>query len=243
MSTWEEIGDMWNRAQQMGYQAVQAAMDVGDELTQKKLETPHGEWVPKITEVFNSNQTRVSDLEPMTTAAAQKQANRLMRLALHRELIEEHHPESQRSALALLPKAHTKTSKKQLQAMQEEIDKYESFAKKTAKEQAKVLALQMVKRETKRIQTEAAESFTLEIKALKGQLHKERQKVLGLMREADEKRQFYQDLLNKRANGHNFRHALKILKQVAHPDRSETSHSLRTKAMSEIQFIEKFLGV
>lgn len=227
MCTWDEIGEKWSRAQQLGWQAIQAAMDVGEELQQKKIETPHGEYA-----------TRVS-LLPMD----KRQAQRLMRLALHRELIEEHKPESMRGALALLPKVPTRTSDKQMAIHREEVDKYEEFAKETAKRQADILAKKIVKVELDRLQNQAHDAVVAELKAVKKQLEQERKHISEMLAEAADKRQFYQDLLNKKANGHDFRKGLKMLRQMAHPDRIETTASLRAKAMHEIEFIAKFLGV
>lgn len=227
MSTWEEIGQKWHRAQQMGWQAVQAAMEVGDDLTQKKIKTPRGEFVQRAAQMNIGRRT----------------AYDLMRLALHRNLIEGTKPESQRAALALLPKVPRKVGPKQMQKHKDDLDKYESFAKKTAKQQAEVLALKMVKVELERLQNDAHAAVLAELKAVEAQLKKERTRIGNLMAEADEKRQLYQDLLNKRANGHDFKQALKILRQVAHPDRPETSVSLRAKAMDEIKFLGRFLDV
>jgi hypothetical protein len=230
MCTWEEIGQKWHRAQQMSYQAIQAAMDVGDELQQKKIETPHGEWVPNLAHAL--------DLNP---ASANSQAAKLMRLALHRELIEEHKPDSMRGALALLPKVPTKTGEKQMAVHKEEVNKYEEFAKETAKKQATLLAKKMVRVELDRLQNEAHEAMTQELKAVRRQLKNERTRISELMHEAAEKRQFYEDLVNKRANGYDYRQGLKILRQVAHPDRHENSPELRANAMDAIRHIAKFL--
>jgi hypothetical protein len=225
MCSWEEIGQKWNRAQQMGWQAIQAAMDVGDDLQQKKLETPHGDFCARVHNLGMSI----------------NYGNRLMRLALHRDLIEEHRPDSMRGALALLPKVPTKTSEKQRQVHKEEVDKYEKFAKESAKKQADVLARKKVKVELERLQNDAHAAVMTELKAVKKQLEKERRRISDLMAEAAEKRQFYEDLLNKRANGHNLRQDLKILRQVAHPDRAETSPELRNRAMEAIRHITSFL--
>ena len=237
MCSWEEIGQKWNRAQQMGWQAVQAAMEVGEELQQKKLETPHGEWAREVTDALNHGNAH--DLSPIT---AQVKANNLMRLALHRELIEEHKPESMRGALSLLPKVPKKTSEKQIKVHKDEVAKYEEFAKETAKKQADVLARKMVKVELDRLQNDAHDAVITELKAVKNQLEKERKRISDLMAEAAEKRQFYEDLLNKRANGHDLRQDLKILRQVAHPDRTETSAELRNSAMEAIRHIAMFIG-
>jgi hypothetical protein len=227
MATWEEIGEHWNRAQQMGWQTVQAAIEVGEELQQKKLETPHGEYA-----------TRVS-LLPM----GKRQAQRLMRLALHRELIEEHKPESMRGALALLPKRPTKTSDKQLAIHKEEADAYESFAKESAKKQAEVLARKKLRVELERLQNQAHDAVMIELKAVERQLETERKRVGALMEDAETKRQFYQDLLNKRSNGYDFASGLKILRQAVHPDRESASIQVKEKAMDVIKHIEKFLQV
>lgn len=227
MCTWEEIGEKWNRAQQMGWQAIQAAMEVGEELQQKKIETPHGEFSSRVTSLgINASN-----------------CSRLMRLALHRELIEEHKPESMRGALALLPKVPTRTSDKQMAVHREEVDKYEEFAKETAKKQADILAKKIVKVELERLQNQAHDAVMTELKAVKKQLEKERDRVGTLMEDAAKKRQFYEDLLNKKTNGHDFRQGLKILRQMAHPDRDKVSASLRAKAMDEIKRIAEFLGV
>jgi len=109
MCSWEEIGQKWNRAQQMGWQAIQAAMDVGDNLQQKKLQTPQGEFRSRV----------------ISCGIQSAQCSRLMRLALHRDLIEEHKPDSMRGALALLPKVPKKTSEKQMAVHKDEVDKYE----------------------------------------------------------------------------------------------------------------------
>jgi hypothetical protein len=232
MCSWEEIGEKWNRAQQMGWQAIQAAMEVGEELTRKRTECLKD---PDGRKVFHA---RVRDL-----GIAQQQSSRLMRLALHRDLIEQEQPQSMRQALALLPKVPTKTSDKQLAVAREEVDKYEQFAKETAKKQAEILARKKVKIELDRLQNQAHEAVLAELKAVRKQLDAERRRVSELMAEADEKRQFYEDLLNKRANGHDLRQDLKILRQVAHPDRPDTSAELRTKAMESIRHIAKFLDV
>lgn len=232
MCSWEEIGQKWNRAQQMGWQAIQAAMDVGDNLQQKKLETPHGEWVP--------NLERALDLKP---ASANSQAAKLMRLALHRDLIEEHKPDSMRGALALLPKVPKKTSEKQMAVHNADVDKYEEFAKETAKKQADVLVRKKVKIELERLQNDAHDAVITELKAVKKQLEKERKRISELMAEAAQKRQFYEDLLSQRTNGHDLRQDLKILRQVAHPDRADVSAELRNKAMESIRHISNFLGV
>jgi hypothetical protein len=107
MATWQEIGEHWNRAQQMGWQAVQAALDVGDELAEKQLGTPHGEWIKKVTQA--ANEGRPAHLPEVPAATARRTAAGLIRLALHRELIEQSKPDSMQQALALLPKVPTKT--------------------------------------------------------------------------------------------------------------------------------------
>jgi len=227
MCSWEEIGEKWNRAQQMGWQAIQAAMEVGEELTRKKYEVPHGEFSSRVKNI---------GMDPHNVS-------RLMRLALHRDLIEEHKPDSMRKALALLPKVPTKTSEKQITVQREEVDKYEEFAKESAKKQAEILARKKVKAELDRLQNQAHDAVLTELKAVRKKLDMERKRISELMNEAAEKRQFYEDLLNKRANGYDLRQDLKILRQVAHPDRPETSVSLRIKAMEAIRHISKFLDV
>jgi hypothetical protein len=73
----------------MGWQAVQAAMDVGNDLTEKKLETPHGEFVKRVGQM----------------GVGRSSVYNLMRLALHRALIEEHKPDSMRGAFMTHKKA------------------------------------------------------------------------------------------------------------------------------------------
>jgi len=225
MCTWEEIGEKWDRAQQMGFQAVQAALDVGDELVQKKLETPHGEF-----------RTRVSVL-----SIGDRTVRRLMRLALHRDLIEEHRPDSMRGALALLPKVPTRTSDKQIAVQREEIDKMEEFASETTKKQVEILAKKKVKVELERLQNQAHDAITKELKAVKQQLEKERKRVSALMEETAQKRQFYEDLINKRMNGFDFKTGLKILRQAVHPDRGESSEAVQAKAMDVIKHLSGLL--
>lgn len=232
MCSWEEIGEKWARAQQMGWQAIQAAMEVGEELTRKKYEVQKGEWGANLARVLNAS-----------PASANTTASRLMRLALHRDLIEQEQPQSMRQALALLPKAPKKTSEKQLAVIREEVDKYEEFAKEQAKKQAKILARKQIKVELKRLQNEAHAAVMKELNAVKKQLEVERKRVSELMAEAAEKRQFYEDLLNKRANGLDLQKDLRILRQVAHPDRPETSKELRYSAMEAINHISKFLDL
>lgn len=232
MCSWEEIGEKWNRAQQMGWQAIEAAMEVGEELTRKKYEVPRGEWAANLKRYLNRPQ-----------ASANVVASQLMRLALHRNLIEQARPDSMNKALALLPKVPTKTSEKQLAVIREEVDKYQEFAKESAKKQAEILARKKVKAELERLQNQAHAAVLTELKAVRKQLDTERKRVSELMAEAAEKRQFYEDLLNKRANGHDLRQDLKILRQVAHPDRPETSQELRTRAMEAIRHISEFLDV
>lgn len=227
MCTWEEIGEKWNRAQQMGWQAIQAAIEVGEELTRKKYEVPHGEFVRRAGHL----------------GLDRRRCAELMRLALHRDLIEAEQPQSMRQALALVPKVPTKTSEKQLSKAREEVDKYEQFAKESAKKQAEILARKKVKVELERLQNQAHDAVLSELKAVRKQLDVERKRVAELMKEAAEKRQFYEDLLNKRANGHDLRQDLKILRQVAHPDRPETSSELRIRAMEAIRHISRFLDV
>lgn len=227
MCSWEEIGEKWARAQQMGWQAIQAAMEVGEELTRKKYEVPYREFHRRAGEI----------------GLPQQRASELMRLALHRDLIEQEQPQSMRQALALLPKAPKKTSEKQLAVIREEVDKYEEFAKEQAKKQAKILARKQIKVELKRLQNEAHAAVMKELNAVKKQLEVERKRVSELMAEAAEKRQFYEDLLNKRANGLDLQKDLRILRQVAHPDRPETSKELRYSAMEAINHISKFLDL
>jgi len=225
MSTWEEIGEKWDRAQQMGWQAVQAAMEVGEELQQKKLETPHGEF-----------HARVRDL-----GIAQQQSSRLMRLALHRELIEEHKPESFRGALALLPKVPKKTGEKQIESQKEEIDKYEAFANESVKKKAEILAKKMVKVELAKLQNDAHDAVVKELKAVNGQLKKERKRIQELMTSADKKQQFYNDLVNKKMNGYDYKMGLKVLRQAVHPDREVASKEVKLRAMDAIKHFASFL--
>lgn len=233
MCSWEEIGEKWSRAQQMGWQAIQAALDVGDELSIKKLETPHGEWIPNIKRSF--------DLP--NGSSAQVRANQLMRLALHRNLIEEHKPESMQRALLLLPKVPTKTSEKQLTIHKEEVDKYAAFANEDVKTQAEILAQKLVKVELERLQNQAHDAVMAELKAVKQQLSKERQRISEMMTEAAEQRQFYEDLINKRTNGQDLKQTFKTLRQALHPDRPETSRELRKKAYDALDPLGRFVGV
>jgi len=232
MCSWEEIGEKWNRAQQMGYQAIQAALDVGDELQFKKNE---------VTKTVHSAGEFSRGLENI--GVKKTMAYNLMRLALHRNLIEEHKPESMQRALLLLPKVPTKTSEKQLQVQREEVDKFASFAKEPAKRQAEILAKKQIKIELERLQNQAHDAVMTELKAVRSQLTKERQRVAELMADAAEKQQFWQDLINKRGQGHDFSQGLKLLRQALHPDRLETAPELRTKAMDEIKNLAHFLGV
>lgn len=225
MCTWEEIGEKWSRAQQMGYQAVQAALDVGDELVQKKLETPRGEFVQRVGQI----------------GVGRSSGYNLMRLALHRELIEQHRPDSMRGALALLPKVPRLTSDKQIAVKREELDKMQEFAKEPAKKQADAMAKRMVRIELDRLQNQAHDAITKELKAVRGQLEKERMRVSELMAETAEKRQFYEDLINKRMNGYDFRGGLKVLRQAVHPDREEASQAVRSKAVDVIKHLSELL--
>ena len=226
MSTWEEIGEKWSRAQQMGFQAVQAALDVGDDLLQKKLETPKGDWLTNVTRVLHSRM----------------QASRLMRLALHRELIEENRPDSMRGALALLPRVPKKTSDKQLTVKREESDKLEDIVAAPVKKQAEVLADKKVKAEIARLQNQARLAITQEVNALQKQLEKERKRVSELMAETAKQRQFYEDLINKRMNGYDFKAGFKVLKMVVHPDKKgESTEAMQTRAMDVIKHIEELL--
>ena len=232
MCSWEEIGEKWSRAQQMGWQAIQAAMDVGDELQIKKLETPHGEWASKLAHALS-----------LSKPASNTKASILMRLALHRNLIEEHKPDSLRGALALLPKVPTKTSEKQLTAHKEDVDKYTAFASEDAKTQAEILAQKLVKVELERLQNQAHDAVMAELKAVKQQLSKERQRISEMMTEAAEQRQFYEDLINKRTNGQDLKQTFKTLRQALHPDRPETSRELRKKAYDALDPLGRFVGV
>lgn len=232
MCSWEEIGEKWSRAQQMGWQAIQAALDVGDELNIKKLETPKGEWGLNLKTSLNRPQ-----------ASANVVAAQLMRLALHRNLIEEHKPESMQRALMLLPKVPTKTSDKQLTIHKEEVDKYAAFANEDVKAQAEILAQKLVKVELERLQNQAHDAVMAELKAVKQQLSKERQRISEMMTEAAEQRQFYEDLINKRTNGQDLKQTFKTLRQALHPDRPETSRELRKKAYDALDPLGRFVGV
>ena len=241
MATWQEIGEHWNRAQQMGWQAVHAWLDVGDELAEKRLETPHGEWTSRVTEVLN--QGRSPDLNPLKPGTAQKAANELMRLALHRGLIEQSKPDSMRQALALLPKVPTKTGEKRIAQMKDEAAKLEEFASSSVKRKADVLAKQMIKAELAELQNEAHDAVTKELKAVQAQLKKERDRIGQLMEEAAQKREFYEDLINKRMNGYDFKAGIKLLRQALHPDRKQISDSLLNKALDAVKHFEKFFGI
>ena len=186
MASWEEIGEHWTQAQQMGWEAVQAAIRVGFELNEKKLETPHSEWMMRVTDALN--QGRAPDLM-IKPASAQKQANNLMRLALHRELIEQERPQSMRQALALLPKVPRRTGKQQLEKAREEAEEAKAALPPSAKKRVESAVKKQVKVELTELQNQAHDAITKELKAVQRQLQEERDRVGRLMEEADEKSQ------------------------------------------------------
>ena len=71
----------------MGVQSVLQAAKVGQMLIELKAETPHGEFAEKYSRVNGLTQPVVS---------------RLMTLARHLPLLQQHKPDSQRAALALI---------------------------------------------------------------------------------------------------------------------------------------------
>ena len=232
MASWEEIGEHWSRAQQMGWEAVQAAIRVGVELTEKKLVTPHGE--------FLANTARVLDLD---VKSASPQASRLMRLALHRELIEQERPQSMRQALALLPKVPRRTGKQQLEKAREEAEEAKAALPPSAKKRVESAVKKQVKVELTELQNQAHDAITKELKAVQRQLQEERDRVGRLMEEADEKRQKYQDLINLRMNGFDYKAGIKVLKQALHPgDRAEATPAVRKKAWEAVLQFERFFS-
>jgi hypothetical protein len=225
----------------MGWQAVQAALDVGDELAEKQIGTPHGEWIKKVTQA--ANEGRAPHLPEIPAATARWTAATLMRLALHRGLIEQSKPDSMRQALALLPKVPTRTGEKRIAQMKDEAAKLEEFASSSVKRKADVLAKQMIKAELAELQNEAHDAVTKEMKALQAQLKKERERIGQLMEDAAQKREFYEDLINKRMNGYDFKAGIKLLRQALHPDRKQISDSLLNKALDAVKHFERFFGV
>jgi len=218
----------------MGWQAIQVAMDVGDDLQQKKDETPHGEWVP--------NLQRYVDFTNPATANAR--ASELMRLAQHRELIEEHKPGSMRCALALIPKTPRKTSEKQLQTLEEDLDKYQRFARLEATKQATILAKKEVKIQLATLQNDAHYAVIAENKAFKARTAEKDQRLTEMLAATRKERLFYEDLVNKRMNGYDWKLGLKLLRQAVHPDRDAgATPAIREKAMEAIRHFAQFMQV
>lgn len=232
MSTWEEIGQKWNRAQKLGWEAVQAALDVGDELIEKQQQLIY----EKGKKNGNLEFYRKSDVLGLT----QPRVSELTRLALHRKLIESKQPDSMNAALKAIPKLPTKVGKKAVEQHQEELSQYEEYSKLTAKKQALVLAEKMVKVRMDEFRNEATDALTSEVKALKNKLNEERQRIRKLMQEADEKQMFYNDLINKRMNGFDHKAGLKVLRQAVHPDRENASAAVKNRAMNVIEKLARF---
>ena len=227
MASWEEIGEHWNRAQQMGWQAVQAAIQVGVELTEKKLETEHGEFSQRVANLEISHRT----------------VNNLMRLALHRELIQQEQPQSMRQALALLPKVPRQVGPKQLEKAKTEAEEAKASLPMSAQKRFAAAVKKQVKVELIELQNQAHDAVTKELKAVQRQLQEERDRVGRLMEEADEKRQKYQDLINKRMNGFDYKTGIKVLKQALHPgDRTEATPAVRQKAWETVLQFERFFS-
>lgn len=74
----------WSKAEQMGYQAVEQAAQVGLMLIELKAVTAHGEF---------KNRTRAA-----LQGASNDTGERLMTLARHLPLLQQHQPDSQRKA-------------------------------------------------------------------------------------------------------------------------------------------------
>jgi len=90
-TTWDDVRAEWSKAQQMGHQAVLQAAKVGQMLLELSGDSPMREFVSRVKqELPGLNPSKISRLET---------------LARNMPLIEEHRPQSQRQALALIEKA------------------------------------------------------------------------------------------------------------------------------------------
>ena len=93
-ATWDAVREAYGRMQQMGWQSVLQAARVGAMLIELKRETPHGEFMANWTRVSNSTEY--------------KTCQRMMRLAANLPMLEQHRPDSQRAAIALIKEANPK---------------------------------------------------------------------------------------------------------------------------------------
>ena len=83
---WEQVREEWSKAEQMGVQSVLQAAKVGQMLIELKAETPYREFHARVSEI----------------GIQQQHSSRLMTLARHLPLLQQHKPDSQRAALALI---------------------------------------------------------------------------------------------------------------------------------------------
>lgn len=94
-TTWDDVRTEYGKMAQMGYQSVLQAVKVGAMLIELKEDTDHGEWEVNVNRALQ-------------TKAARQTAFNLMRLAAHLPLLEQHKPDSQRAALALIAERNPK---------------------------------------------------------------------------------------------------------------------------------------
>lgn len=230
MASWEGVNEKWQRAQRKGWEAVVAAIDVGEDLIELKEATPHGEWA--------SNATRVSHLKGR---AAERWAVRLMELARNRVLLEEHKPDSQRQAHELIPKKPSAPQKATVKKHKAEAD--EALKALPAK-QRKAFDAAVEKRvqvELDRLQNEAKAAVKAAFKTETKRLKDERRELTRLTVEVSTERQRYQDFINRKFNGFDVKAGLKTLKQALHPDRPEISEVLANRAMNVVSELSKIL--
>jgi hypothetical protein len=98
MTTWEQVRDEWSKAEQMGAQSVLQAAKVGQMLIELKADTPYREFSQACERLLSMKKDS---------------ANRLMTLARHLPLLEQHRPDSQRAALVLIKAQQSPKPKKE----------------------------------------------------------------------------------------------------------------------------------
>lgn len=87
LDKWEEVKTEWGRAAQTGWQSIQQAAQVGQMLLALKEETPHRK--------FSQTCEKLAGIDKDTRS-------RIMTLAKHLPLLQEHKPSSQHAALKLI---------------------------------------------------------------------------------------------------------------------------------------------
>lgn len=108
-TNWDDVRNEWSKAQQMGHQAVLQVAKVGRMLSELRGDMPMRDFVSRVKQELpdlDLNLTKISRLET---------------LAHNIPLIEEHRPDSQRAALALIKKSKRPSTSERNPAVFEQI--------------------------------------------------------------------------------------------------------------------------